>query len=281
MVTLDHTMFNPDFYLLAQECDLAKASLLGGLTAFSYMDVSQSGTMYSAFFQAAIGLERLMKLVVIIDHSVKHDLAYPTDKQLRKAGHDLVGLYDTCAKLALDNSLAASEWFAGDVPERSMLSFLSKFATASRYYNLNTISGSTGTTDPIAEWAKVHQLIGEAYIPFNSRNDLNEKAIRNAEALNAFGFVRWIDGQHITFVDASYLHALLTKANPYCVWTMIRLLKPFYSLLSALCGQAHAIEDRKGIEGPRIPYATEFFPFFHASFDDVKRRKDWTKIFLR
>src|SRR5258708_25144017 len=133
-------MFNTDFYLLAQECDLAKASLLGSLTAFSYMDVSQTGTMYSAFFQAAIGLERLMKLVVIVDHNVKHDLSNPTDKQLRKAGHDLGGLYETCTALAAENSLEISEWFSGDVLERQMLDFLSKFAMASRYYNLNTIS---------------------------------------------------------------------------------------------------------------------------------------------
>ncbi|MCU1225109.1 MAG: hypothetical protein JWQ42_3202 [Edaphobacter sp.] len=274
-------MFTPEFYLLAQECDLAKASLLGALTAFSYMDVGQTGTMYSAFFQAAIGLERLMKLVVIVDHNVKHDLSNPTDKQLRKAGHDLVGLYETCSTLAVDNSLDTSEWFSGDVLERRMLDFLSKFAMASRYYNLDTISGSSKAADPIAVWAQLHQLIGEAYISFKSREKLNEKAIQHADALGAYGFRRWIDGQYITFVDATYMHAFLTKANPYCVWTLLRILKPFYSLLDALCSQAHAIEIGKGIDYPIIPYATEFFPFFLATLDSVKKRKDWTKIFLR
>jgi len=89
----------------------------------------------------------------------------------------------------------------------------------------------------------------------------------------------WIDGQYIPNVDAIYLHALLKKANPYCVWTILRLLEPFYKLLDILSDQAHAMEVEKGIDRPIVPYATEFFHFFLASLDDVKRRKNWTKLF--
>ena len=273
-------MLNPQFYLLAQECDLAKAALLGAFTAFSYMDVAKPGTMYSAFFQAATGLERLMKLVIVIDHNVKNDLSNPTDNQLRAVGHDLVVLYDRCASIANDISLAAPPWFQKeDDLERKMLVFLSRFAKGARYYNLDMIVGQKRSPDPISEWVLIHQSIAEEHIPYKKRVKLNEEAIRYCDSLKAYGFVRWHDGQYIPFVDACYLSSLLENGNPYCVWTLVCILKPFYELLDALCARAHNMEIAKGIEGPVIPHTTEFFPFFLTTLDLVKRRKAWTGLF--
>lgn len=273
-------MLTPQFYLLAQECDLAKAALLGAFTAFSYMDVSKPGTMYSAFFQAATGLERLMKLVVVINHNVKHDLSNPTDSQLRNIGHDLVVLYDRCAAIADELSLATPPWFKKeDDLERKMLVFLSRFAKGARYYNLDAIVGKRKTPDPIGEWVKVHQLIAEEHIPYKKREKLNEEAIRYCDNLHAYGFDRWHDGQYVPVVDICYLTSLLQKGNPYCVWTLVCILKPFYELLDALCERAHEMEIAKGIDGPVIPHATEFFPFLLTTLDLVKRRKAWTGLF--
>lgn len=272
-------MMTSKFYLLAQECDLAKSSLLGAFTAFSYLDINRTGTMYSAFFQAAVGLERLMKLVVVIDHNVKHDLDNPTNEQLKRIGHDLIVLYDRCSALASELSLPASEWFHGDSLEHQFLVFLSTFAKGSRYYNLDTISGAGKNPDPVKEWVHLHQLIAETYIPYKARVKLNEEAIEHCDSLGAFGFQRWTDGQYIPTVDVCYLTWVCEKANPYCVWTLVRILKPFYQLLDVLCAQAHAIEVQKGIDYPIVPYATEFFPFLLTSLDSVKQRKNWTRLF--
>jgi hypothetical protein len=46
-----------------------------------------------------------------------------------------------------------------------------------------------------------------------------------------------------------------------------------------LSDRAHAIEIEKGIDKPIVRYATEFFPFLSASLEDIKRRKNWTKLF--
>jgi hypothetical protein len=210
---------------------------------------------------------------------VKNDLAYPTNAQLRGFGHDLVDLYDRCSGLAGDLSLDSSDWFQNDCIERKMLVFLSGFAEQSRYYNLNAISGNRKAEDPILHWIHLHQLIAETYIRNRDRQKLNAKAIENCDRLGAYGWERWPDGRYIPSVDACYLTWLLSKANPYCVWTLIRILKPFYRLLNVLCDHAHAIEIKKGIDDPLVPYATEFFPFFLASLDTVKRRKSWTALF--
>ena len=57
------------------------------------------------------------------------------------------------------------------------------------------------------------------------------------------------------------------------------ILKPFYELLDALCERAHEMEIAKGIDGPVIPHATEFFPFLLTTLELVKRRKAWTGLF--
>jgi hypothetical protein len=210
---------------------------------------------------------------------VKHDLANPTNEQLKHIGHDLIVLYDKCKTLATGQSLDPAEWFGPGSVEHEMLTLLSRFGKRSRYYNLDAISGSKLAIDPLAEWARLHQRIAETYISYKSREKLNQNAIELADHSGALGWERWIDGQYIPNVDAIYLHALLKKANPYCVWTLVRLLKPFYELLDALSDRAHSMGIEKGIDRPIVPYATEFFPFFLASLDDIKRRKNWTKLF--
>jgi hypothetical protein len=272
-------MFEHDFYLFAQECNLAKAALLGGMSAFSYIDIDQTGSVYSAFFQTSIGMERLMKIAVVIDHKVKHDLANPTNEQLKQIGHDLIVLYEKCKTLATEQSLDCIEWSVPGSIEYEMLAALSSFAKRSRYYNLDAISGSKLAVDPLAEWARLHKRIAETYIDYKSREKLNQNAIELADRIGALGWERWVDGQYIPNVDAIYLHALLKRANPYCVWTLVRLLAPFYKLLDMLSDQAHAMEIEKGIDRPIIPYATEFFPFLLASLNGIKRRKNWTKLF--
>ncbi len=272
-------MFKPEFYLFSQECNVAKGALLGGLTAFSNVDLDQPGSLYSAFFQTSIGLERLMKVTVVIDHKIKHDLASPTNEQLKRIGHDLLALYDKCATLAVEQSLDSAQWFGIETVEHDTLAFLSGFAKRSRYYNLDAISGGRTATDPLSQWARLHQRIAETYISYKFREKLNQKAFDFADRIGAHGWERWIDGRYVTNVDAIYLHSLFKKANPYCVWTILRLLKPFYKLLDVLSDQVHKIEVEKGINEPTVPYITEFFPFFLASLDSVRRRRNWTKIY--
>lgn len=220
-----------------------------------------------------------MKIVVVIDHKMKHELAAPTNEQLKQVGHDLVVLYDKCTALAAARDLHSAEWFNANTVEHETLAFLSSFAKRSRYYNLDAVSGAKPATDPLAEWVRLHERIARTYIGYASRETLNERAIAFADRVGACGWERWINGQYIPNVEAIYLHSLLTKANPYCVWTVLRLLKPFYKLLDVLCAQAHEIEVETGIDKPTVPYATEFFPFFLASLENVKRRKNWTRIF--
>ena len=55
----------------------------------------QSGLYNQAFFNISIGLERLLKLIVLIEHGLTHKGVFPTEDDLRNGfGHDLQRLFD-------------------------------------------------------------------------------------------------------------------------------------------------------------------------------------------
>jgi hypothetical protein len=45
-------------------------------------NIHDIGQYYIAFFQLSIGIERLTKVIVIVDHAARHDLQFPESKLL-------------------------------------------------------------------------------------------------------------------------------------------------------------------------------------------------------
>jgi hypothetical protein len=67
------------------------------------------------FFQLATGLERLMKIVFILDHQTKHVLENPADQQLRAFGHSIIDLYEKCKAIAVEQTLSLKTGFLAAV----------------------------------------------------------------------------------------------------------------------------------------------------------------------
>jgi hypothetical protein len=90
------------FSLLTQEAYLTKNALLSSfdllLKANFFQD--RDGYFYSGFFHLSIGLERLMKLVVVCDFMLKNKYNTPTTKQLKSYGHNINELYSYTTNLS-------------------------------------------------------------------------------------------------------------------------------------------------------------------------------------
>ena len=66
---------NPTFSLLQQEGYLTRSCLYTGFSALSNANINNNkGDFYVAFFQLSIGLERLMKLALILDYMATNEL---------------------------------------------------------------------------------------------------------------------------------------------------------------------------------------------------------------
>lgn len=265
--------------MLSQEGNLAQSSLLSGIEALQKLNYDKTGTFYTAFFQLSIGLERLMKIAVIIDHKSKNDLQNPPGKQIRSLGHDLVAAYGVCKQLALDRGKDMSQWYEPDTAEYDVLVHLSQFAKGARYYNLDSFTERQDFKDPVVQWASVHRRIADQYINGLRQNKINDLAIAHCDKLRMFGFERSITGEYRTQVDCVFMHELFRQANKYCVWTIFQLLRPFYFLLEDLCDDIRKVEDTKGIDTYTVPDMQEFFSFMLYDLTTATRRQKWIGIY--
>ena len=88
------------YSLISQEGYLISSCLATGLTELRKADVHNKGSFYTSLFNFSIGLERLMKAVVIIDHMLENKMRAPTKKVLKAYGHNVFELYGTCASIS-------------------------------------------------------------------------------------------------------------------------------------------------------------------------------------
>lgn len=160
--------------MMAQEGHLASSSLLSGFEALAKLDYDQPGSIYSMLFQLATGIERLMKIAFILDYKVKNDLNNPSDKELRKHGHNLVELYGFLRGTAEQRYITVG-WFAPDTSNGEILSVLSQFARASRYYNVDQLVGGRDNPDPLTKWFSAHMRVAEDAIRYKRLNSIMDR----------------------------------------------------------------------------------------------------------
>jgi len=69
--------FPKSFVLLQQEGYLISSCLSMGLTELRSANVHNKGSFYSSLFNLSVGIERLLKAIVIIEHMLNKNLSVP------------------------------------------------------------------------------------------------------------------------------------------------------------------------------------------------------------
>jgi hypothetical protein len=159
--------FSRTFTLLLQEGHLARASLLLGIDLLlkANLDERRVGNFYSAFFQLTIGIERILKLVVITNHMLENNYKPPTDEDLRKKyGHNIKATY--LYALSVGNKWRHERVVApvsGSIEDK-VFEFLEKFANKARYYNLRELNNATADCGPLGDWCSICQSVANTEI---------------------------------------------------------------------------------------------------------------------
>ncbi|MEN1966616.1 hypothetical protein WMZ97_00945 [Lentibacillus sp. N15] len=145
-------MFSEKEKLMANECALTVSMIDSGFDALSKANISQKGLYYQALFSLSIGIERLLKIILISEYRAQNDGHFPNSNRIRKYGHKL----DTLLKKA------DIKFF--DEIDNSIINLLNEFANTSRYYNVDIMSkGNSNNKNPLAEWERIKGLIIERY----------------------------------------------------------------------------------------------------------------------
>lgn len=266
------------FRLLNQEGHLASRAFLAGFQEMASIDYDRPGTVYSTLFQLSIALERLMKIVIILDHMAQHNFSTPTDKDLRRLGHSLIELYMATEKIGRRVGVLQG-WFQTPAIQTEILSTLSEFARGARYFNIDQLVNGANNIDPLTRWFGVHMKLAKASLSYERKESIMARSRAHCEAFGLFGWEMGPKGQYDLTVDVTYELEVARVTRGHVVWSVIEILKPMYLVMGTLEDALHRAELAKGITPPVVPHMTEFFPFGMTDRSTAIRRKQWTSLF--
>lgn len=249
--------------LLINEGYLASSSINHGLTSLRKATVAQKGEFYLAFFNLSIGLERLMKLIIIQDFRAKNS-HIPDNKYIRSYSHNLEKLFETCRVIGEEHTVIAKS----DQISLEILKMLSDFSQSTRYYNLDYITGKNHAENPLERWSEIQSLLMNSYyvdkpmVPVQIKElfeFIDEISVTMASNMNATPYKKASD--YLFDIEGD------RKIQGYAVYHIFILIVELVEIL-------RAIEYSYNL----YPCLREFFEQFHGHYklSEIVRKKKWT-----
>lgn len=268
--------FSPTFVLLQQEALLATGALSAGLTALRNAQFPDKAFFYSGFFNTSIAFERVMKLVVTVDHMLENSLIAPTVSELKAYGHDLESLHNSCVAIGRKHQVESIQSFPESSVELEILQFLSEFAKKSRYYNLDALSSVPSSyREPLDRWGNILEHIFSIDVPEPKKQKRMSQASEMYKLLS--GSVQLIqhgmDGALLDLKGFFDLPAKHELAAPYSMVRLFNILSPLLKVAGELGHKGFYESPRE--TGPHCPVLSEFFVHFGGSSAQIRRKKRW------
>ncbi len=254
MTGLGSPLHIPEWHSISRETKLACHLLGSGATSLGragYGD--QTGEYYTAFFGLAIGLERLAKLILVVDYAISNGGTLPEEKVVRKYGHKLVDLLNAAAEVEMKHGLSLKYNRPTDSISAKIVDVLDAFADASRgrYANLAALGDpNLSRKEPIARWwSDVATSILKSHYegkPIQARVEANAVAIH--EIVSPFAMVLHDNESGEIMQDAHTasvrvgLTRVVQKFGRYYALTVVRWLSELFSELAHQACYTHQID---------------------------------------
>jgi hypothetical protein len=239
---------------------------------------SAKGKCYVSFFQLTIGMERLMKTVLIVDHMVNNSMLPPTEKFLKDLGHRLDKLAAEVRKVDAGVTPHPLDRFQTGTLEHDIISFLSVFADRTRYHNLNKLvlaPSAQAFDDPLEAWGRILLRTLKDDVKHNQIQKIVDQSNAMAAAMGGLVLViaNDLDQSPMTLQQLLGTPLLQAEAAKYVVWHVSEVLKAMADCLSHVSHQAFAIDDPAK---PSVPDMREFcVPFLPLSKTHTLSKKRW------
>lgn len=263
---------SPAFTALLREGVLAVRLLGSGATALRKGVAGEAGIFIEALFALSIGIERIAKLVVILDRRLTTG-AFPTYAEMKRIGHDIATLFRLVDGVATNRRVGTSFKRPADPIHQQILSVLSNFAKATRYQNLDSLVGGAtqNSPNPESEWfTRVGTLVLTKHYPNKKRTKDEDLANRthallggNATVLN-LGHSVW-ERDLIGTIRAVQESTVVQR---HAQFYMLQIIRHRASVLVDLQSIAH----RDNVE---VPFYCELFSHFLCDDKALRGRKTW------
>lgn len=272
--------FSPMWHSLTQEGYLASSCLCTGLTALRNANLgNKKGLFYTAFFELSIGLERMMKLLIVLDHLAEHRCVGPDEKILRKYGHQLLKLWRNAQHLATKYGTKALVPLSEDQNVIRILSLLAAFADADgRYANVNGLSAAPNRSliDPLTDWADIANGLFEQHAAAKQRKAADDMHVAAELAFgnSAMNLIGDLTNMPISVAELHKRVSLIDTASRYAILHLVRLIEGLRETMEVINHAAHRAERTLKHTEPLIPHMKEFFDFAWSD-RSVLNKKRW------
>jgi hypothetical protein len=275
---IDIMTFSREWHALSREAELCAELLAAGTTALGDAHHAGQGLYTQAFFGLAGGLERLAKLIIIVDHAAAHAGAFPNNKTLRSYGHELSTLMDACETII---AKSARDPMATTRPRNpihtGITGTLDEFARLTRYYNLDMLSGGSAPKlpEPIAAWwSRVAEPILERhYTKAMRRRDEADAAMLEAMFGDRATVVHHSEAEEI--IDSvTKLHLRAGATRVVQRYGRVYTLQIVRWLVEGLCDLLRALPNGKASEA--FMGLNEPFVLFRNDDQYFRGRKTWS-----
>lgn len=267
--------FSKEWHLLAQESHLIQALLANGLTDLRRANLDRKGLFYAGFYNISIGLERLMKITLIIGHMNANNLSTPSRNTLRGYGHDLKKLFAECQKLSVANKILCDLAFSG--VKCSIVDFLDRYSGALRYFNLDTLSGARPSIDPLEEWNQILRKTFSVDVPARRASRRIAESVAMATLLEGSATVLFHDLEQnpLSIFGYAVEPLMIELAAPYVCWHIIEVVHEINKVQFGVTSAVDAQSREMGLDMPVVPDVHEFYYFLEGGRARHLRKTRW------
>lgn len=250
--------------------------LCDGLTALGKVQFPSKSELFHAFTSLSLGLERLGKMIIIIDYLIENG-TLPQAGYLKCIGHNLekISKRVILLKRKYDFNLNYLQDLDSSI-HQEIIHELSDFGTGDRYSNLNTLLGQP-TQDPIQRWYKnVESQIYKTKISRRKRLQIEEKSRLLAEMMDPNSMTAFvsIDNQIDNSLEKLLIMQLASESiRPFRQLYVFQVVRLFVEILCKI--QAKYCERSQDDIDITLPYFSEIFVVFNNEDGYIKLRRSW------
>lgn len=244
--------------------------LLGiGLTSLRKANFANRGLYFQALSSISLGLERLMKLCLLLDDYNKNG-RYTSRKELKNYGHNLYNLF----KQITERSKGSDN--LSDIHIR-VLKLLTDFAQSSRYSNVDFITNDHDN-DPMKIWHNsIDKDIYENMLNNRQRNRIEKECELYrciGDALPAFA-MGYSDENRNPIDSFGELNSLVKRSEMlagYRTLLVIQIIEHIYRILDSMT------DDAKDNHFHFLELSRIFATITYGSDSEKIKRKDFNRI---
>jgi len=269
----------PEWHFVRQEAMLVRHLIGAGATALGQANyANKKGEYYRAFFELSVGMERLAKLILVVDYALTHGGNMPDEAHVRKFGHDLNGLFAAVEQVAASHQLKLEYHRPTDAVANAIIENLDAFADAKRgrYANFAAM-GNPGIDqhEPIAKWWNevAEAVLRDRYYGKKAQERVENNARAISLVMGEFTMVHHTTEtrEHLGDLELASRRTgqteLVQSWSRYHALTIVRWLSDVYRELSEFAVYHKDLDAFFG--------SWEFFDSYRVDDGFMKSRKIW------